>query len=186
MSLAGQFPKSAGTLSAHGAPVVATVVQVTWSLVLLWTASFEWMLLYSGVGFAAFSMLSVAAVFVLRYRKPGLPRPFRTPGYPYVPAIYLVGTVLLTGAVIYERPDVSMISLLSIALSYCTGVFRSHNSRDGSAPKRLDPPRESITITLPVLRFDAVSPSQTSGDAVSKRRVAFQQKCSWRRSYHRS
>ncbi len=116
MARAGQFPKVAGRLSARGTPVIATVLQVTWSLVLLWTASFEWILLYSGVGLAAFSMLTVAAVYVLRRRRPELSRPFRTPGYPVVPAVYLFGTAILTAAVIYERPIVSSISLLTIAL----------------------------------------------------------------------
>jgi len=60
-------------------------------------------------------MLTVAAVYVLRVRRPDLPRPFRTPGYPVVPAVYLAGTGLLTAAVFYERPVVSSISLLSIA-----------------------------------------------------------------------
>jgi basic amino acid/polyamine antiporter, APA family len=60
-------------------------------------------------------MLTVGAVYILRHRRPDLPRPFKTPGYPLVPAIYLVGTGLLTGAVIYESPIVSSISLLTIA-----------------------------------------------------------------------
>jgi APA family basic amino acid/polyamine antiporter len=118
MARAGQFPEVAGRLSARGTPAVATAWQVGWSLVLLWTASFERILLYSGVGLAIFSMLTVAAVYVLRRRRPDLPRPFRTPGYPLVPAVYLAGTGLLTAAVFYERPVVSTISLLSIA----TGV----------------------------------------------------------------
>ena len=95
MARAGQFPEVAGRLSARGAPAVATALQVAWSLVLLWTASFERILLYSGVGLAIFSMLTVAAVYVLRRRQPDLPRPFLTPGYPIVPAVYLVGTGLL-------------------------------------------------------------------------------------------
>ena len=98
-----------------GAPAIATALQVGWSLVLLWTASFERILLYSGVGLAIFSMLTVGSVYVLRRRRPDLPRPFRTPGYPLVPAVYLAGTGLLTAAVFYERPVVSSISLLSIA-----------------------------------------------------------------------
>ncbi len=116
MARAGQFPEVAGRLSTRGAPAIATALQVAWSLVLLWTASFERILLYSGVGLAIFSMLTVSAVYVLRRRRPDLPRPFRTPGYPVVPAIYLMGTTLLTAAVFYERPVVSSISLLSIAV----------------------------------------------------------------------
>ncbi len=115
MARAGQFPDVAGRLSARGAPAVATALQVAWSLVLLWTASFERILLYSGVGLAVFSMLTVSAVYVLRRRRPDVPRPFRTPGYPLVPAVYLAGTGLLTAAVFHERPVVSSVSLLSIA-----------------------------------------------------------------------
>ena len=116
MARAGQFPEVAGRLSARGATVIATALQVAWSLVMLWTASFERILLYSGVGLSIFSMLTVSAVYVLRWRQPDLPRPFRTPGYPIVPAIYLAGTGLLTAAVFYERPIVSSISVLSIAV----------------------------------------------------------------------
>jgi len=115
MARAGQFPEVVARLSARGAPVAATAMQVAWSLVLLWTASFKRILLYSGVGLAIFSMLTVAAVYVLRRRRPDLPRVFRTPGYPLEPAVYLVGTALLTAAVFYERPLVSLLSLLSIA-----------------------------------------------------------------------
>jgi APA family basic amino acid/polyamine antiporter len=114
MAAAGQFPAAAGRLSAAGVPVVATVVQAAWALVLLWTASFEAILLYAGVGLAIFSMLTVAAVFVLRVRRPELPRPFRVPCYPVVPAVYLLGTGILTAAVAWERPEVAAVSLATV------------------------------------------------------------------------
>ncbi len=114
MASDGQFLRIAAKLSGRGVPVVATVLQVLWSLVLIWTASFEMILVYSGVGLAIFSMLSVASIFVLRRTQPDLPRPFRTPGYPFVPAVYLLGTGLLVAAVFYERPVVSLISVASI------------------------------------------------------------------------
>ena len=129
MARAGQFPEVAGRLSARDAPAIATALQVAWSLVLLWTASFERILLYSGVGLAIFSMLTVSAVYVLRWRRPDLPRPFRTPGYPLVPAVYLVGTGLLTAAVFYERPVVSSISLLSIAVGVPVYYFGTSAAR---------------------------------------------------------
>ena len=124
--------------SSRGAPAIATALQVAWSLVLLWTASFERILLYSGVGLAIFSMLTVGAVYVLRRCRPDLPRPFRTPGYPLVPAIYLIGTGLLTAAVFYERPVVSSLSLLSIAAGVpvyylmAAGARRTGPSRDAT------------------------------------------------------
>jgi APA family basic amino acid/polyamine antiporter len=117
MALAGQFPALAGRLSPRtGAPAIATAVQVGWSLVLLWTGSFESILLYSSVGLAMFSMLTVAGVYVLRWRRPELPRPFRTPGYPLVPAIYLIVTATLTGAAFLQRPVESTWALVSILI----------------------------------------------------------------------
>jgi APA family basic amino acid/polyamine antiporter len=59
-------------------------------------------------------MLTVSAVFVLRIRRPDLPRPFRTPGYPVVPGVYLLGTGILTAAVIHERTAPAAYSILSI------------------------------------------------------------------------
>jgi basic amino acid/polyamine antiporter, APA family len=70
-------------------------------------------------------MLTVSAVYVLRRRQPDLTRPFRTPGYSIVPAIYLAGTGLLTAAVFYERPVVSSISLLSIAVGVSAHYLRT-------------------------------------------------------------
>jgi APA family basic amino acid/polyamine antiporter len=110
----GLFPAAAGRLSDRGVPVVAAAWQGAWALLLVWTASFERILVFAGVGLALSSMLAVAAVFVLR-RRPDLPRPFRTPGYPFVPAVYLLGTGLLTAAVIAQRPLESGLCLASIA-----------------------------------------------------------------------
>ena len=129
MARAGQFPEVAGRLSVRGTPEIATALQVAWSLVLLWTASFEPILLYSGVGLAIFSMLTVSTVYVLRLRRPDLPRPFRTPGYPIVPAIYLAGTGLLTAAVFYERPVPSSIAVLSIALGVPVYYLQAFTAR---------------------------------------------------------
>jgi len=114
MAQRGQFPALAGRVTATGAPAIATALQVAWALVLVWTASFEVILLYAGVGLAIFSLLSVAAVFVLRVRQPDLDRPFKTPGYPVLPMIYLVGAGILTIAVCIERPFVAAVSVTTI------------------------------------------------------------------------
>jgi basic amino acid/polyamine antiporter, APA family len=115
MARAGHFPPIASRLSTRtGAPVIATALQVGWALLLLWLGTFEKILIYASVGLALFSMLSVSTVIVLRHIRPDLHRPFRTPGYPVVPAIFLVGTALLTIAAFIERPWPSLYSLLTI------------------------------------------------------------------------
>ena len=115
MARAGHFPAIAGRLSARSrTPAVATAMQVTWALVLLWTGSFESIVIYSGVGVALFSMLAVSSVYVLRRIRPDLPRPFRTPGYPIVPAVFLAVMGLLSLMAFAQRPWASLYSLLSI------------------------------------------------------------------------
>ena len=115
MARAGQFPAIAGRLSpGTGTPVVATLLQAGWGIVLLWSGSFNAIVLYTGVGLSLAAMLAVAAVYVLRVRQPDLPRPFLVPGYPWVPAIFLVATVALTVAVFTEEPRIAACSVLSI------------------------------------------------------------------------
>jgi basic amino acid/polyamine antiporter, APA family len=115
MALTGQFPSFAGKLSERtGAPVIATALQVAWALILLWTASFNDLLKYAGVGLALFSMLTVSTVYVLRWRRPELHRPFRTPGYPVVPAVYLGLSAALVAAVFHRDAFVASCSVLSI------------------------------------------------------------------------
>jgi len=45
-------------------------------------------------------MFAVGAVFVLRRRRPDAPRPYRTPGYPWVPLVFLGGTLVGLGAIV--------------------------------------------------------------------------------------
>jgi APA family basic amino acid/polyamine antiporter len=145
MARDGRFPAIAGRVSASGAPVSATLLQVGWAAVLLWTASFERILVFAGVGLALFSMLAVAAVFVLRRRRPDLPRPFRTPGYPWVPAVYLVGTAVLTAAVFRERPVESLLSLAAIAAGipvYLLTARAARSQTPSAHPASVEPRRE--------------------------------------------
>ena len=105
MAHAGQFPAIAGRLTArHQTPASPRCSRSAWALVLLWTGSFESIVLYASVGLALFSMLTISAVYVLRWRHPDWPRPFRTPGYPVVPAVFLVVTAALTVAAFLQRP----------------------------------------------------------------------------------
>lgn len=118
MARAGQFPPIAGRLSGSGTPAVATALQVAWALALLWMAPLDEIIYYSGIGLSLFSMLTIASVFVLRVRRPELHRPFRTPGYPVVPALFLLISAYLIVAAFLSagRRDVALLSLLSILL----------------------------------------------------------------------
>jgi APA family basic amino acid/polyamine antiporter len=61
-----------------------------------------------------FYMLMVGAVVVLRRKDADAPRPYRTPGYPLVPAIYVLLAALLVFDLIYLAPKTSGIGFLLV------------------------------------------------------------------------
>jgi basic amino acid/polyamine antiporter, APA family len=79
-----------------------------------------------------FYALAVAAIFVLR-RKPGYQPPFRVPGYPVVPSIFIVATVLLLGNAIIDPtsrvPTLAVLGviLLGIPVFFLTKTGRAAN-----------------------------------------------------------
>jgi APA family basic amino acid/polyamine antiporter len=56
------------------------------------------------------------ALFVLRWRKPDVPRPYRTWGYPIVPLLFISFYIFIASHIVYERPSTSLMGIL-IALS---------------------------------------------------------------------
>lgn len=113
------FPTIAGR-SAPGRsdPAAATIVLLVLALVLLWSGSFEFLVVFSGIGLSVFSLATVGAVFVLRHRQPELPRPFRVPLYPLPPLIYLAGTAALVVVTIASKPGPSLAALVAILAGF--------------------------------------------------------------------
>jgi APA family basic amino acid/polyamine antiporter len=115
MARAGQFPAVASRLTRRAStPAAATVFQLGVALLLLWISSLRSIIEYAGIGLSIFSMLAMSSIYVLRWKHPDWPRPFRTPGYPITPAAYLILTGLMTLAVLSQRPKESVYAVLSI------------------------------------------------------------------------
>jgi APA family basic amino acid/polyamine antiporter len=51
-----------------------------------------------------FYILTIAAVFRLRKTRPDVPRPYRTFGYPIVPALYIVAAAVILVVLLVYRP----------------------------------------------------------------------------------
>jgi len=87
----GLFFQWIGRLSARtGVPAVGLAVQCGITLVLVWVGAFDQLVRFTMSAIIAFSTLTVASVVVLRLRRPEAPRAFRVPGYPLVPAVFVV------------------------------------------------------------------------------------------------
>ncbi len=140
MARRGQFPAIAARLRPKSqTPAVATAMQVTWSLILLWSGRFNQILIFSGVGLALFTMLTISSIYVLRIRRPDLTRPFRTPGYPLTPAVFLILTGLLTSAAFLREPEPSTYALIGILVGipiyYFSGLGSSNRQAEKADPQ---------------------------------------------------
>jgi APA family basic amino acid/polyamine antiporter len=91
------FPSVAGRISEKGqVPVYAMIAQSILAIVFLFVTDFQNLYKYASVGLSIFAMLFIAAVYVLRWRRPDLERPFRVIGYPVVPAIFMAVILFMT------------------------------------------------------------------------------------------
>ena len=87
-----------------GIPSRAIYVQSALAIVFILSSSFESVLVFAGFTLALNSFATVISVFVLRYRQPDLPRPYRTFLFPIPPIIYLVLTGWTLWFVLMNRP----------------------------------------------------------------------------------
>ncbi len=87
-----------------GTPHVAIAVYTALALVFVWSRTFEELILSFVLGTWPWLALAVAGVIVLRRRRPDLVRPYRTPGYPLVPLVFIGGTMLVVGTALVEHP----------------------------------------------------------------------------------
>ncbi|MCY4213481.1 MAG: amino acid permease [Gammaproteobacteria bacterium] len=97
-----------------GLPTVAIATQSLMALAFIWTASFESILVFAGFALGLSTFITVAGVFVLRWRRPGLARPYRITGYPLPPLAYLGITGWTLFYILAERPQEAGLSLALI------------------------------------------------------------------------
>src|SRR5262249_50018956 len=108
------FRVTDGVHPRYRTPAGALIFQGIMASLMVLTGQFED--LFSLFIFAQwiFYALTVASVFGLRKREPGLARPYRAWGYPVLPAAFVIGATALTANLYIRRPGRSSIGLALI------------------------------------------------------------------------
>jgi len=105
MARDGLFFRQAGILDPRSrVPVRALVLQGAWSGVLTLTGTYSDLLDYVIFATLLFYVLTVLGLFVLRRRLPDAPRPYRTWGWPWLPALYAAGASFVAAVLLVQRP----------------------------------------------------------------------------------
>jgi APA family basic amino acid/polyamine antiporter len=117
MAQDGLFFRSVATIHPrHRTPTVSLWAQTAWSIVLTLSGTYEQLYTYVIFASVLFHAAAGIAVFVLRRRRPDLDRPYRTWGYPVVPALFVLACLLLIGNTLYSSPVASLLGLGLVAL----------------------------------------------------------------------
>ena len=115
-----------------GIPAVAIYTQTAISVIFILSAGFESVLIFAGFTLALNSFVTVLSMFVLRWRQPELPRPYRTFGYPVTPLLYLLLTGWTLSFVLVNKPVEGLFGLGVIASGL---VFYFVSARASSASR---------------------------------------------------
>lgn len=100
----------------NGIPATAIYIQSGVALLFILSSTFESVLVFSGFTLALSSFTTVLGIFVLRWRQPDLPRPYRTFLYPLPPLVYLALTGWTLVFVLINRPIEGLFGLGLIGL----------------------------------------------------------------------
>ncbi|HEU4503331.1 MAG TPA: amino acid permease [Nitrospira sp.] len=87
-----------------GVPTRAILFQTLWASALIISGTFEQLVIYSGLMLALFMGLTLSAIFPLRARSQGSLPAYRSPWYPVLPALLVLGAMLVVGSSLMQRP----------------------------------------------------------------------------------
>jgi APA family basic amino acid/polyamine antiporter len=123
MAQDGLFFQSVGRLNRRGVPAAGLILQGLWSVLLLFSGTYSDLVDYVIFAALLFYVLTVAGLFILRWRQPDLERPYKAWGYPWIPALYVLLCAvimidLLIVKPIYTWPGL-IIVLAGIPVYFC-------------------------------------------------------------------
>jgi APA family basic amino acid/polyamine antiporter len=110
------FQKLTSVHPRFGTPVFAIAALTAWGAVLAASGTFSQLLTYAVFTGWIFYAGGALAVMALRRSAPNAARPFRVPGYPLTPILFVLAAVALVVNTIVTQPGISSIGLGFVAL----------------------------------------------------------------------
>jgi APA family basic amino acid/polyamine antiporter len=110
------FRKLAEVHPRFGTPALSIIAGTLWAMVLAASGTFEQLLTYVVFVGWIFYALGAACVFVLRRTRPGAARPFRVPGYPWTPLLFILAAAALVANTIATQPGRAAVGIAVVLL----------------------------------------------------------------------
>jgi len=99
-----------------GTPFVSIFVQILLTLFYVFTGSAMTLVIYMGFALNIFPVLAVIGLMYLRLKRPDLKSPFRVPCYPFVPLIFVLLTIAIMIAALFNWTMPSLCAIVVILL----------------------------------------------------------------------
>ncbi|MGA2216570.1 MAG: amino acid permease [Terracidiphilus sp.] len=129
MSRDGLFFKSVGRLHPKfKTPVAGLMVQAVWATFLCVSGSYGQLLDYIIFAVLVFYILTIAGLFVLRFKRPDLPRPYKALGYPILPALYIVMAAWICIVLLRYKPQYTWPGLVLVLIGIPVYLFWSRQT----------------------------------------------------------
>jgi len=116
MAKDGLFFKKVGEINKNGVPGFALIVQGIWSVLLCLSGTYGNLLDYVIFAVLIFFTLTILAIFVLRVKRPDIPRPYKAFGYPVIPSLYILTTITIMVILLIYKPNYTFPGLLIVIL----------------------------------------------------------------------
>jgi len=110
------FKRLAVVHPRFGTPALAIIVLTAWGAVLAASGTFEQLLTYAVFSGWIFYGLGALAVFAFRRAEPNVERPFRVPGYPVTPLLFVAASAALVFNTIATQPGRASVGLVFVAV----------------------------------------------------------------------
>ena len=98
-------------------PINAYWFHLIISIFFIMTASFQTVVLYSGISMILMTILTTISLFILRIKKPNINRPYKVWGFPYTPLIFLIVNIWTFIFTLLEFPLESFVGIGIVLLS---------------------------------------------------------------------
>ena len=97
-------------------PAFSLIGQGIWAALLTLSGRYDQLYEFVMYGMVLSYTLTVIGLFVLRRKRPDIPRPYRCTGYPWIPGLYVLITAAWTLNIIVTRPTQALAGTLIILL----------------------------------------------------------------------
>ncbi len=110
------FFKQAKELNKFQVPEKALWLQCIWACVLCLSGKYGDLLTYSTFASLLFYILTIAGIFILRKKEPNAERPYKAFGYPLIPFMYIITTLAICVALLYNDFKSTGLGLFIVSL----------------------------------------------------------------------